>query len=341
MEGFKNFWSNVWMAICRICVLMWKGMKTGGIWTGRQFARFGRWCAKMWREHWGAPMMKALRPHGLLVLLFVVVSAALLIYAFAIPGANPVVTYAGYAFSAYTLVVVCVKVPWMFGGMKQGLYNNKYSKRFFTDQKFRTEFFLYLSCSISTFYAVFKFCAGMYYRSVWLGALAIYYLIICFMRFGLMKRYRYNLKYEDEREQRLFGLKSYRFCGILMFLLNIAVSGLVIQLVWKNETYEYPGFLIYAFTAYAFYCIGMAIRNMSKHRKLETPILAATKMLSFACALMSMLAAQTALLTQFGNGQGDFARFMNGVTGGTVCLLIFGLAVWMVRRANKEMKRMG
>ena len=170
-------------------------------------------------------------PHGLLVLLFVAVSAALLIYAFAIPGANPIVTYVGYAFSAYTLVVVCFRIPWMFRGVKKGLYGNKYSNRFLTDTKLRTEFFLYLSCGISTFYAVFKFCTGIYYRSVWLGALAIYYLVICFMRFGLMKRYRYNLQYEDEREQRLFGLKSYRFCGILMFVLNIAITGLVVQLI--------------------------------------------------------------------------------------------------------------
>ena len=160
------------------------------------------------------------------------------------------------------------------------------------------------------------------------------------MRFALIKRYRYNLKYENEREQRLFGLKSYRFCGILMFLLNLAVSGLVIQLVWQNKSYEYPGFLIYAFAAYSFYCIGIAIRNMAKHRKLQQPVLAAAKMLSFACALMSILATQTAMLTQFGNGQEQFARMMNALTGSAVCFLIFGLAIWMVRRANREIKRM-
>lgn len=340
MEGFKNFWSNVRLATCRICQMCWKGIKAAGVWTGKQFARFGRFCAKMWREHWGGPVLKALCPHGLVAILFVAVSAALLFYAFVIPDANPVVSYAGYAFSAYTLAVVCIRIPRMFGGVKKSLYSNKYSNRFLTDRKLRTEFFLYLSCGISTFYAVFKFCAGVYYRSIWLGALAVYYLIICFMRFGLMKRYRHNLQYEDEREQRLFGLKSYRFCGILMFVLNSAITGLVVQLIWKGETYRYPGVLIYVFATYAFYCVGMAVRNMAKHRKLETPILAATKMLSFACALMSILALQTAMLTQFGDGQEAFARLMNALTGTAVCLLIFGLAVWMVRRASREIKRM-
>lgn len=99
--------------------------------------------------------------------------------------------------------------------------------------------------------------------------------------------------------------------------------------------------LIYVFAAYSFYCIGMAIRNMAKHRKLETPVLAAAKMLSFACALMSILATQTAMLTQFGDGNTAFARIMNAATGSVVCLLIFGLALWMVRRANKEIRKMG
>ena len=280
-------------------------------------------------------VLKALQLHWIPTLLLIIASVALLIYAFAIKDANQVIAYAGYFVSAYTLAVVCVSLPKILKAMKQGLYSNVYSEKFLTDKKHRTEFFLYFGCGFSIVYAIFKFSAGVYYRSVWIGAVAVYYIIVSLMRFGLIKRYRYNLQYEDEREQRLFGLKSYRFCGILMFALNVAVTGLVIQLIWHGETYRYPGFLIYAFAAYSFYCIGMAVRNMAKHRKLETPVLAAAKMLSFACALMSILATQTAMLTQFGDGNTAFARFMNAATGSAVCFLIFGLAVWMVLRANK------
>ena len=294
----------------------------------------------MWNKYLKKPVLKALRLHWIPTLLLIIASAVLLVYAFAVPDANPVIVYAGYFVSAYSLVVVCVGMPKIIWKVRRSLYANAYSKKFMSDKKLRTEIFLYLSCGFSIFYAIFKFSAGVYYRSVWIGAVAVYYIIVSLMRFGLIKRYRYNLQYEDEREQRLFGLKSYRFCGVLMFMLNVAVTGLVIQLIWHGETYQYPGFLIYAFAAYSFYCIGMAVRNMAKHRKLETPVLAATKMLSFACALMSILATQTAMLTQFGDGNTAFARFMNAATGSVVCFLIFGLAVWMVRRANKEMRKM-
>lgn len=341
---FKAFWEKV-----RLSLSVWlNANKTGCIAIGRGFAcfgkqcaRFGRWCASLWKEHLQAPVLKAMQLHWIPALLLVIVSAALLGYAFACPNANPVIAYAGYFISAYTLAVVCFRMPKIIKGMKKVLYSHAYSEKLLNDKKFRTEFFMYFSCGFSIVYAIFKFSAGVYYHSLWIGAVAVYYIIVSLMRFGLIKQYRNNLKRENDREQRILALKSYRFCGVLMFVLNIAVSGLVVQLIWHEETYQYPGFLIYAFAAYSFYCIGMAVRNMAKHRKLETPVLAAAKMLSFACALMSILATQTAMLTQFGDGNTAFARIMNAATGSVVCLLIFGLALWMVRRANKEIKKMG
>ena len=334
---FKAFWEKV-----RPSLSVWlNANKTGFVWFGKQCARFGRWCASLWEEHLQAPMLKTVQLHWIPTLLLVIVSAALLIYAFALPDAKPVIAYAGYFISAYTLTVVCFSMPKIIRVAKKSLYSNAYSKKIITDKKLRTEFFMYFSCGFSIIYAILKFSAGVYYHSLWIGAVAVYYIIVSLMRFGLIKQYRNNLKQDNDREQRVLALKSYRFCGVLMFILNIAVSGLVVQLIWKGETYQYPGFLIYAFAAYSFYCIGMAVRNMAKHRKLETPVLAAAKMLSFACALMSILATQTAMLTQFGDGQEMFARIMNAATGSVVCLLIFGLALWMVRRANKEMRKMG
>lgn len=279
---------------------------------------------------------KLLFIHSVIIFFLVNISIVLLIYSLGFPDANPIIAYISYFLSAYTLTVVVIKMPPLIKKIKCGLYGNKYSGRYLTDSLLRARISLYTGLGISFFYACFKLGMGIYLRSVWLGAVAVYYIILSLIRFGLLKRYRRSVKYEDAAHLRLYGLKSYRFCGILMFLLNIAVSGLVIQMIWKNEAYEYPGFLIYATAAYAFYCLAMAIRNIIKYRRMEQPILSAAKMLSFACALMSILAMQTAMLTQFGNGQENFARLMNSLTGGAVCLTIFIMAVLMVRKANRE-----
>ncbi len=278
-------------------------------------------------------------PNRGITLLLLIASVFMLWYAFGFENPNEFLTYTGYALSAYTLTVVVIKMPPIIKNIKEGLYNNKYSGRYLTDAQLRANVSLYAGFGFNVVYAILKFLAGIYFRSVWIGAVAVYYIILSLIRFGLLKRQWSGKKYSEE-EQRVYDLKSYRFCGCLIFLLNIAVSGLVVQMVWQNKSYSYPGFLIYAFAAYAFYCLLMAIKNMAKYRKMEQPILSATKKLFFACALISILVMQTAMLTQFGDGQEKFARLMNSLTGGSVCFLIFGMAVWMVRRANRELQRL-
>lgn len=278
-------------------------------------------------------------PHKALIVLFVLVSIPLLIYSLGYQDANPIITYASYLFSAYTLTVFVVQMPPLIKWIKRGLYANRYSSRYLSEPLLRAKISLYAGLTINVLYAVFKFLAGMYYRSFWIGAIAVYYVILSIIRFGLVKRERKLSKQEPSKEKRLHELKSYRFCGYLMLLLHVAVAGLVIQMIWQNKSYSYPGFLIYAFAAYAFYCFGIAIKNMVKYRNLEHPLLAAAKMISFACALTSILAMQTAMLTQFGNGQENFARIMNSLTGGAVCMMVFILSLRMIRRAGREMKK--
>lgn len=278
-------------------------------------------------------------PHKALIVLFVLITVPLLIYSLGYPDANPIITYVSYFFSAYTLTVFVIQMPPLIKWVKRGLYANRYSSRYLSEPLLRAKISLYAGLSINILYAVFKFMAGIYYRSFWLGAIAVYYVILSVIRFGLVKRERYLSKQENSKEKRLHELKSYRFCGFLMLLLHVAVAGLVIQMIWQNRSYSYPGFLIYAFAAYAFYCFGIAIKNMIKYRKLEHPLLSAAKMISFACALTSILAMQTAMLTQFGNGQENFARLMNSLTGGAVCLTVFLLSIRMIRRAGREIRK--
>lgn len=290
-------------------------------------------------EKWKRLAVRLLFPHWAVKLFLVPVSIVLLIYSLGTKEANAVIAYISYGISAYTLVVISIKIPAFVKTVRRSAYANKYTGRYLTEEELRAKISLYIGVIINVLYAAFKFTAGIYYRSWWMGAIAVYYVILSVIRTGLMTKEWQRKKYEDTRAQREHELKSYRFCGYLMFVLNVAVAGLVIQMVWENQSYVYPGYLIYASAAYTFYCMVIAIINMGKARRLERPILAAAKMLSFACALTSMLALQTAMLTQFGSDDDSWTRSMNAMTGMAVCLLIFGMAVWMIRRANREIEK--
>lgn len=293
----------------------------------------------MKKHKWIKIAKRLLFPHKALIVLFILITIPLLIYSLGYDEANPIIAYGSYVFSAYTLTIFVVQLPPIIKWVKRGLYANYYSSRYLSEPMLRAKISLYTGFGINVIYATLKFLAGLYYRSIWLGAIAVYYVLLSIIRFGLVKRERYLAKQEDNKEKRLHELKTYRFCGYLMFLLNVAVAGLAIQMIWQNKSYSYPGFLIYAFAAYSFYCFGIAIKNMIKYRKLEQPLLSAAKMISFACALTSILALQTALLTQFGTGQEFFSRLMNSLTGTAVCLTVFLLSIRMIRRAGREIKK--
>lgn len=276
-------------------------------------------------------------PHWLIKSLLVFVSAALLVYSLGYPDANPFIAYGSYLLSFYTLVIVCLRIPRLVKAIKRLLKSNKYSGRYLSEPLLRAKVSLYGSGGINFVYAVFYLGAGIYYRSLWTGAMAVYYEVLSLMRIGLIRQDRKAQGLNDE-ERRSFELKSSSRCGKLMFLLHIAMTGLAFQMIWKNKYYDYPGFMIYAQAAYTFFCLGMAIKNIIKYRKMERPILSAAKVVSLSCALMSIFALQTAMLMQFGAEQAEFMQMMNLLTGGVVCFAEFILAVWLVHKANKELK---
>lgn len=52
-------------------------------------------------------------------------------------------------------------------------------------------------------------------------------------------------------------------------------------------------------------------------------------------ALVSLLSLQTALFAAFGQDSGELVPLMNALTGAGVCLMIWGIGIYMVRKSKK------
>lgn len=128
-------------------------------------------------------------------------------------------------------------------------------------------------------------------------------------------------------------------CGFMLFIINIAFMGIVMQMIWQDKGYHYPGFLIYFVAAYTFYCITISIFNLIRYRKLENPVLTAAKAISLVNALSSLIALETALFSQFGKNA-QFKELMIETTGFIVCIFIFILAFFMVLKGNIMLKKL-
>ncbi len=266
---------------------------------------------------------------------------------------NPV-RYISYLLSAYALTVLCVNFPkakrrcseLIHGdeikaivSFRRFMRRHKYTSMYLNDIEFRAKVSLYAGLAINLLYAVFKCSTGVIFRSAWLWAIGIYYVMLSSIRFVLLKNAVITDKKEHGAERKIHEYKSARLCGIMMLALNIAMGGMTFQMIWKNRSYEYKGYIIYISALYAFYCLINAVVNVVKFAKINNAILSAAKLLALAGALMSMFALQTAMFSAFGGGE-DFRRMMNTITGGTVCLIVTVMAVFMIVRANICLKKL-
>ncbi len=284
---------------------------------------------------------RLLFPGLAVVLVSIPVAAGLLVHTFvfaAEPETSPL-TYFSYVFSAYSLTISCAWIGKHARGAKrtvtETLHKHHLVHRYLTEVPFKVHVSLYLSLGINLLYAGMNLFFGVRYRSVWFGTLAVYYSMLAIMRFLLLRHVNRNEIGSDLRAE----LRRYRLCGIILMLLNIALSGVVILVVQQNEGFAYAGYLIYVIALYAFYNIISAVRDVIKYRKYQSPVMSASKAIKLAAALVSMLSLETAMLAQFDAGTDPLARqAMTAMTGGGVCVFILVMAAVMIVVSTRRLK---
>ena len=168
----------------------------------------------------------------------------------------------------------------------------------------------------------------MYFNSVWLAAIGVYYAVLGVMRFSLLR----SIRTADGQGEK----KAYFRTAILLNVLTVTMTGIFAQLIIDDRSFHYPGVLIYAMALWAFIKIILAVRNLIQCRKEDEPIPTAARCLSFAAALLSILALQTAMISQFGEEEASFAHTMNGVVGAVITALLITLSTLMLAKASKK-----
>lgn len=270
-----------------------------------------------------------------LIVILIPVAAALMAYAFSFENVNSTVAYLSYALSAYALAVLCAKAPAVARTIKRLKVENQYVSRYAADVHLRVRLSLYASLLWNAAYAVFQLGLGFYHASVWFYALAAYYILLAVMRFFLLREVR-SLTPGGDRCQEL---QRYRFCGYILLLMNLALAVIVFYVVWQNRGFQHHPITTIAMAAYTFTSLTLAIVNVVKYRKYQSPVLSASKAISLAAACVSMLTLETAMLAAFGEqGDGEFRQVTTALTGAVVCLLVLVMAIYMIVRSTREIK---
>lgn len=274
-------------------------------------------------------------PHIAAVIAFAPVAAVLLIYCFSTGQDDSALAYVSYIFSAYTLTIICARMPTVIKRVKAFVHRSEHAHRYLTDALFRTHISLYMSLGINLLYVAIKLFSGIYYKSAWFISLAVYYIILAVMRFLLLRHVNRSTIGQNIPAE----LKRYRVCGAMLLIMNIALLGIVVLVITQNKGFEYAGMLIYVMAAYAFYMTITAIVNIVKFRKYNSPVLSASKAINLVAAMVSMLSLETAMITRFGDND-DMFRTMTGMTGGAVSIIVLSIAVFMLISSTIRLKRL-
>lgn len=204
---------------------------------------------------------------------------------------------------------------------------------------YRTIVFVYISLICSVVLASSKMLAGWYYSSTWLMVLSGYYIILCLSKFLLIRYERKQAKLLDEKSVLIHEWKSYRICGIMLLVLTTFLQGVVIMIVKDGMGFAYNEIVVIAIAAYDFCCLANAIFYMIAQRKNHSPLVNAIKSISLASSLVAMLSLQTAMFASYSvDGDAAFQQLMNIITGTAVCILMIALGVFMMIKANKQLK---
>lgn len=281
------------------------------------------------------PLRCLLWPGKVWVLVLVPASGAGLAIVFLNGLENTPISYGVYVVSAYALTILVASLKGLPETFKTIAYRNKHAKRYLTDIPYRVLVGMVGALILNLLFAALKLVAGIFYASFWSIAIGLYYAVLCVVRVHLLRHLRRpNMDLKEEYQE-------YRRCGWMLIGMHIALTGVVFQMVQRGSGYEYPGLLIFAVAAYAFYSITVSIVNVIRYRKLKSPILSASKTISLATALVAILTLQTGLFSAFGGEDASLKPIMNAATGSAVLLLILGMAIYMVLRANWALKKMG
>ena len=275
-------------------------------------------------------------PHFVLLLVLLPVATVLLVYSMVFVGEETIFSYISYVLAAYTLMIWCCRVPHLVRSFKKFKNENKYAHRWLTDTHLRVNVSLYGSLLWNTAYAVFQLGLGFWHHTFWFYSLAGYYICLAIMRFFLVQHTRKHNAGERMREE----LIKYRNCGIAFLLMNLALSLMVFFMVYWNRTFEHHEITTIAMAAYTFGSMTMAIMNVVKYRKYNSPVYSASKAISLAAACVSMLTLESTMLTTFNDGTMSLTerKTLLGTTGAVICVFIITMAIYMIVQSSKKLR---
>lgn len=200
------------------------------------------------------------------------------------------------------------------------------------DAWFRAEASVRLSVTINVFFSCYQLFQAFRFNSIWFAALGIYSVMVTTTRVIILRYMRPDA--QDGREE----LERYRSCGFLMLMLTFAVGLLALVVNLAGEHPVYPGSMIYVVALFTAYTVYTSLSNLITYRKLESPLISASKSVAMSCAMVSLFSLQAAALAFYCTGDLVWIRTRaNLISAIIICSIILIFALHIIIRASRAL----
>ena len=275
-------------------------------------------------------------PPAALFILLLPLATAMLIYTFVFDRSGGGVALVSYLVSAYTLIVLCFRIPDIVRWCIHIHDTNVLINRLFHDPFLQIKISLYGSLVINTGYSIFQLGLGFYYSSLWFYTVASYYIALVVMRFFLLKDVRSFTPGEDQETELL----RFRFCGIGILSITVFLAIIVFYVAYTDEGFHYNKLITMAMAVYTACALVVAICNCIRYRKYKSPVCSAAKSISLAVAAISVLTLESAMIYAFGDEAAMASKtLVTGITGICVWAFVLGVAIYMIIKGNIKLRR--
>lgn len=313
----KELWSRF---------LHWKGWRT----CAKGWSAFLHWNGWKSFAHWKG-WKKLFCIHPAIAVVLAAASAVGLGWVFISGMEQHPIAYAVYCVSFYALVTLVLTIPKLVKRILGFIHSVPALERIMTDRALKFQLGLYGEQAINFGYGLFKCIGAVVYADVWMGTDGFYNLMQGIIQLVQILRRRKSLTLKEQ-------WKSYRLCGWLIFAMHLSTTGISFLMIHEHMSEEYPGYMIFATAAFAFYKLIDAFIDVAKDRKHKAPIDSSVRLLDLSQALFNLFSLQVAMLHVFG-GEFAYVGLMNTLTGSGVSLLMVGMGVYMLRRSKREIKK--
>ena len=231
----------------------------------------------------------------------------------------------------YTLFIIIVFFVRMFKKLLKEADKYAFTRQLHKSYEFRSMFFAVCTFVSNVGYTAFLSSLALIVRSLWFGALAVYYILLTSARGGVLLQ---NIRDERRFKEDEFALQSakagtYRYCGGMMIALTLAMAISVVHtMVVGVSAQSLPEWTVYFFAGYAAYRVVASIVSFVRATTKDDLAVRAVKYINLAAALVSVFTLQTAIFNAFFNSYDPI--IFNAISGFSVCFIMLVLGVYII-----------